>query len=241
MAAQTLLLTGEQIRAARAFARLEQVELARIAGLSLETIKRLERIRGPVVDANVRTLTALANAFETVGIDFETAGASVLVRMTGSRTAPARTGAPASSAMEGPAAATRHRIVYSSVEAPSGALFEKLAEQLAAWRLRNEELGVSSILIAREGRILQSLEGPRGAVRQVYGAISTDPRHVGIRLLLSGPAETRLFTEGLQGGLFASTHELFAGEAGSPARFEPETLSPTAALGLLALAGRLTS
>lgn len=63
-------LTGEQIRAARALVRIEQAELARRSRLSLETIKRLERIRGPV-GANTRTLTALAQTFQELGVSFE--------------------------------------------------------------------------------------------------------------------------------------------------------------------------
>lgn len=78
----SLMLTGEQIRAARAFARIEQAELARRAGLSLETIKRLERIRGPV-DANVRTLASIAAAFETAGIVFDFDQVGVGVRFLG--------------------------------------------------------------------------------------------------------------------------------------------------------------
>lgn len=66
----TLLLTGEQIRAGRAFLRLEQSELAKAAGLSLETIKRLEKMRGPV-DANVRTVAALTEAFHRAGLVFD--------------------------------------------------------------------------------------------------------------------------------------------------------------------------
>jgi transcriptional regulator with XRE-family HTH domain len=62
-----MMLTGEQIRAGRALARLEQAELAHRSGLSLETIKRLERIRGPV-GANVRTVHALQDAFSAVGV-----------------------------------------------------------------------------------------------------------------------------------------------------------------------------
>jgi transcriptional regulator with XRE-family HTH domain len=75
---RSLMLTGEQIRAARAFARIEQAELARRAGLSLETIKRLERIHGPV-EANVRTVAAITAAFEAAGIvfDFDQAGVGV--------------------------------------------------------------------------------------------------------------------------------------------------------------------
>ncbi len=60
-------ITGEQIRAARALVRLEQAELARHTGLSLETIKRLERIRGPV-EAHTTTLIALHRTFEMLGV-----------------------------------------------------------------------------------------------------------------------------------------------------------------------------
>ena len=42
------MLTGEQIRGARAMLRLERRELAERAGVSFETIKRLERISGPI-------------------------------------------------------------------------------------------------------------------------------------------------------------------------------------------------
>ena len=48
MSLRELLLTGEQIRAGRAILRIEQSALAKASGVSLETIKRLERMRGPV-------------------------------------------------------------------------------------------------------------------------------------------------------------------------------------------------
>lgn len=70
MALGSLLLTGEQIRAGRALLRLEQVELAKAAQVSLETIKRLEGMRGPV-EANTRTVIAVAEAFEALGVVFD--------------------------------------------------------------------------------------------------------------------------------------------------------------------------
>ena len=76
-----MLLSGEQIRAARAFGRLEQAGLARMAGVSLETIKRLERIRGPV-DANSQTLIAIVEACRAIGIAFESGPDVASVRMT---------------------------------------------------------------------------------------------------------------------------------------------------------------
>lgn len=66
----SLLLTGEQIRAGRAFLRIEQTDLAKAAGVSLETVKRLERMRGPV-EANTRTVTAIGEAFYRWGVVFD--------------------------------------------------------------------------------------------------------------------------------------------------------------------------
>jgi transcriptional regulator with XRE-family HTH domain len=63
-------LTGEQIRAGRSLARVDQAELARRSLVSLETIKRVERIRGPI-GANLRTLEAITDAFASLGIVFD--------------------------------------------------------------------------------------------------------------------------------------------------------------------------
>jgi transcriptional regulator with XRE-family HTH domain len=63
------MITGEQLRAARAILKLEQSELAGIAGVSTETIKRLERLDGALA-ANARTLAKLKSALEQEGIVF---------------------------------------------------------------------------------------------------------------------------------------------------------------------------
>jgi transcriptional regulator with XRE-family HTH domain len=52
------MITGEQLRAARAMLKMEQGELAELAGVSIETIKRLERLDGPL-NAQVMTLYSL--------------------------------------------------------------------------------------------------------------------------------------------------------------------------------------
>jgi transcriptional regulator with XRE-family HTH domain len=64
-----LIVTGEQLRAARAMARIEQADLARQANVSVETIKRLERTAGPV-SANVQTVDAVMRVLEAAGIEF---------------------------------------------------------------------------------------------------------------------------------------------------------------------------
>jgi predicted transcriptional regulator len=50
-------------------ARVEQTELAAKAGVSVDTIKRLERISGPV-SANVQTVSAIVAVLEAAGVQF---------------------------------------------------------------------------------------------------------------------------------------------------------------------------
>ena len=63
------MLTSEQIRAARAILRMEQRQLAERAGVSLETIKRIERTPGPV-SAHSMTLENVQKALEKTGVVF---------------------------------------------------------------------------------------------------------------------------------------------------------------------------
>jgi transcriptional regulator with XRE-family HTH domain len=62
-------VTGEQLRAARAMLRVEQVDLARLANVSVDTIKRLERTIGPV-SANIVTIYAVMEVLGMAGVEF---------------------------------------------------------------------------------------------------------------------------------------------------------------------------
>src|SRR5262245_42908457 len=75
----SLAITSELIRAARALLRWEQRDLARASGVSLPTIKRLEGAPG-VLAAHSSTVTALRRAFESAGIEF-TNGSGLGVRL----------------------------------------------------------------------------------------------------------------------------------------------------------------
>lgn len=63
------MLTAEQIRAARALVRMDQSQLAAAGGISVETVKRLERLTGPI-SANTSTEAALRRAFGEAGVIF---------------------------------------------------------------------------------------------------------------------------------------------------------------------------
>jgi len=61
------MITSSQMRAARALAQIDQRELARLSGLSLPTIQRMEASEG-VVRGNVDSLMKLIEALNTAGI-----------------------------------------------------------------------------------------------------------------------------------------------------------------------------
>jgi transcriptional regulator with XRE-family HTH domain len=85
------MFTAEQIRAARAMLRIEQRELARRAGVSLETVKRIERSRGPV-STLAATAEALRGALEQAGVIFiaeDSEGPGVRLRKRIKSTTPA--------------------------------------------------------------------------------------------------------------------------------------------------------
>lgn len=221
-------LTGEQIRAARSLARIEQTELARRTQLSVETIKRLERIRG-LVEANSRTLNAIGSAFEQLGIQFaaDEAGNEGVWRVTGSQPA----GEPRAPADRGRRNRQGlYRLIYHSrleadAETPDARAFP---EDHAA------PPGVSGRMLACEGRLLHAIEGDLDAVRLTFAALATDPRHTAIGVIVTQPIEERLFADwpGAE-DVPATELEQFRQEPALADGFRPERLSPATALGLL--------
>jgi transcriptional regulator with XRE-family HTH domain len=79
-------ITGEQIRAARALLRIEQDELARLARVSVTTVRRLEAVGGigRVADA---TIADIRRALEGAGAEFIPDGVRRRGRPAADRTA----------------------------------------------------------------------------------------------------------------------------------------------------------
>lgn len=236
-------LTGEQIRAGRALARIDQSELARRCGLSLETIKRLERIRGPV-DANSRTLRALVEVFSTMGVAFDSCedGGTGVCLMPGLALSPAagagRSPAAARKTVRQAAEAGCHRLIYYSTANPDNPrpLHELLEQVEVSGAQRKTTMDVTGILFAHDGRFLSVLEGPKDNVRQVYGAISCDRRHASLSVISDQPAPARHFPDwSVCCGLFQSDAEMVGDEPALREGFHPESLSPASALGLLSV------
>jgi transcriptional regulator with XRE-family HTH domain len=222
------MLTGEQIRAARAFVRIEQAELARRSNLSLETIKRLERIRGRV-DANVRTLAAITDAFELSGIAFDFDASGVGVRFADSR--PANADVYDISHAQHRHQSTHRLIYHSRSHQITPGMIANIEHVSAA---RNRLLGVTGVLLVCDGRFMQVLEGAKGAVRQVYGSVSADPRHGSLEIIETGDVARRRFSDWTTCvGRLPPEHEYYTRGPSMPDGFRPEYLSAQAALELL--------
>lgn len=67
------MITGAQMKAARALLGIDQRELARLAGLSLPTIQRMEASEG-IVRAVVDSLEKVVNAINEAGVELIPSG-----------------------------------------------------------------------------------------------------------------------------------------------------------------------
>ncbi len=70
---------------------------------------------------------------------------------------------------------------------------DELGQLLALARERNQECGVTGMLIYHEGSFIQALEGERNDVEAVYEKIGRDPRHSETRILFRGEIPHRDF------------------------------------------------
>jgi hypothetical protein len=83
-------------------------------------------------------------------------------------------------------------IVYTSTATVEFDELE-LALLLAISRRNNDAQDTTGVLLYREGRFMQALEGPRAAVEDAMGRIGADPRHTDVRVLDEEPLTARRF------------------------------------------------
>ncbi|KQM16390.1 hypothetical protein ASF83_11205 [Plantibacter sp. Leaf171] len=76
---------------------------------------------------------------------------------------------------------------------------EDLTALLATSRENNARSGLTGMLVHRDGRFLQVLEGPEAAVRGLMDTLSADPRHTGIRVMFEEPIRERQFADWTMG------------------------------------------
>ena len=72
---------------------------------------------------------------------------------------------------------------------------------------RNQQVGITGMLLHKSGCFLQALEGDEVEVRKVYQRIERDTRHRNIVVLLNEPIEHREFTEFVEPALATRSQE----------------------------------
>ncbi len=70
---------------------------------------------------------------------------------------------------------------------------DELAELLDVSRRNNARLGLTGVLLYRDGRFLQYLEGPEPVVSERIDIIAADPRHDDFQIRFRQPISARLF------------------------------------------------
>lgn len=76
---------------------------------------------------------------------------------------------------------------------------DDLTALLTTCRENNAHAQLTGLLVYRDGRFLQVLEGPEPAVRDLMATLATDPRHTGIRVMFEEPLSERQFAEWTMG------------------------------------------
>lgn len=86
------------------------------------------------------------------------------------------------------------RIIYISTG--SGRVTQAgLQELLEQSREKNARLGITGLLLYKEGSFMQIIEGQREHVEDLYDSIRVDSRHRDVITLVSGPLEERRFPD----------------------------------------------
>lgn len=69
-----MLTTGNQLKAARALAGVEQLALAEAAGVSIGTIRNMEACGADMLKSGLKTISAVQRALEAEGVVFLNGG-----------------------------------------------------------------------------------------------------------------------------------------------------------------------
>ena len=98
--------------------------------------------------------------------------------------------------------------IYCSVATNPKLPRKELNALLAEARTKNAALGITGMLLFRDGAFFQVLEGNREAVEAVYVRIEQDKRHSRVTKVILEPIEERAFAEWTMGYSAVSSKEL---------------------------------
>ena len=84
----------------------------------------------------------------------------------------------------------------------------ELAELLKECQRKNQQLGITGMLLYRAGEFMQVLEGVEPTVKELYARICQDPRHRMVTRIVERPVEKRSFPDWTMGFRVVSDPDL---------------------------------
>jgi len=85
-------------------------------------------------------------------------------------------------------------LLYTSIS-PAGLSEVELMRMLKQWRLKNQALGITGMLLYHDREIMQILEGEEDKVKALFQTILMDNRHRSIEVIYEGNIKDRAFGE----------------------------------------------
>lgn len=89
-----------------------------------------------------------------------------------------------------------HVYVSSAVDLMSS---DELLKLLTVSRNNNSQIGITGMLLHKDGNFIQAIEGPEDQVRKLLEKIRKDSRHRGVITLVEGYTDQRQFSEWTMG------------------------------------------
>ena len=70
-----------------------------------------------------------------------------------------------------------------------------LSDLVERSKLKNEQQGITAVLLHQQGAFLHGIEGEEARVRALFATVHADPRHRDMQVLVETPVSQRLFTD----------------------------------------------
>jgi serine/threonine protein kinase len=102
-----------------------------------------------------------------------------------------------------------HQVIYESIPTMETTI-EELLNILKKSQYKNIRLDISGLLVFRNGKFLQLLEGEKKEVDQLFAMIQLDPRHKNVKVIMESDSHYRCMPSWVMG---FSTDEKFEDEA----------------------------
>lgn len=102
-----------------------------------------------------------------------------------------------------------HQLIYSSA-ATHSICPQELDELLVRGRWKNEQAGITGLLLYHDRTFLQAIEGESRVVKSLYQRIRLDPRHADATILSQADVNERRFSGWPMAMLNADCHPLWA-------------------------------